>query len=447
MPDESSKPKKGHEHLRPQWAGRDVTEASHGTDLDRDAALHEFDGKLPRHEAEDKAYGEYKHQTHAKAAAHHLQGIKLAEAAGDNREGRKHGLMYQLHLKQLGHEPVGPVPKEVQQHLDAASGSEGHKFYNFKPHRGDIFVLDNLGKTEEKHMADTNETLTLNWERHDDNSGGYHEHLDKSEGVLYRTWEVPHGARPSQHVLVKSDGFSQRALGYFGSRHEAMAKAESLSKEGQQLSLTPNGVPATAKSEGAGLAAVRAAQHGNNGGRITEGSASSSSSASGSVSASSLDKEESTTASHSGEESTTASKSFPWKKSEGGTSGEMPAFSMAEECGKCGSSAALCKCGNLGKAELCKKCNKATNLCKCSGMTKSEGLASQAAVAEAEHKAAIEAGKALLQKSLATGTPDVNVFGTAKDGSTTGVDPQAVQQRLHNLYVAARFALDSAAKK
>jgi hypothetical protein len=331
-------------------------------------------------------------------------------------------------------------------------------------------------------MADNNETLNLEWTRKDDNSGGFHEHLDKAEGVLYRTWEVPHGARPSQHVLVKSDGFSQRALGYFESRHAAMAKAESLTKEGQQLDLTPNSVAQTAKVEKAdnsGLRAVHAAQKGTGGGRIDEDSSAEGSASSGSSVGKGSKPWEGSSSSRSGSSETSTASSVEkadesgisavrsaqskggyetsegmgasgasYSKSEpGGTSGERDFFSMSEKCGKCGSKADACCCGNLGKSELCKKCNKATNLCKCSGMTKSVGLASQAAVAEAEHKAAIEAGKALLQKSLATGTPDVNVFGTAKDGSTTGVDPQAVQQRLHNLYVAARFALDSAAKK
>jgi hypothetical protein len=357
-----------------------------------------------------------------------------------------------LHLKELGHEPVGPVPKEVQQHLDAASGGDGEqKFYTFRPHRGDIFVLDGLGLgKKEKAMANDNEQLlkTLTWEHRDDNTGGFFEALDKGEGVVYRTWEVSHGARPSQHVLVKHDGVKQTTLGYLAKREEAFRKAE-LHKEAQQLDLTPNSVAQTAKAEGAGLAAIRAAQHGNNGGRITEGSASASSSASGSVSASTLDKEESTTASHSaGEESTTASHSassgFPWAKK---AEAQQDFMSMSEKCGKCGSSAANCRCGNLGKAELCGKCGKAENLCKCSGMTKSEGATLLAAADRAAHEAALATGRDVLAKSLATGTPELTVHGTDAKGNTQGVAPQQIGERLHNLYVAAKFALDAATKK
>ena len=37
-----------HKHLRPQWAGRDIVNKDHGAELDHAAALHEFEGKLPR---------------------------------------------------------------------------------------------------------------------------------------------------------------------------------------------------------------------------------------------------------------------------------------------------------------------------------------------------------------------------------------------------------------
>lgn len=489
MADESSSGKKkpsasaGHKHSRPQWAGRDVTDLEHGHELDREAALHEFDGKLPRHEAEDKAYHGYKRKQHELAAAHHLQGIKMAEAAGDERQGRKHGLMYQLHLKELGHDAIGPVPKEVQQHIDAGHAGEGGTLYNFKPHRGDMFVLDAMGalgkNDKEKVMAD--DTMKLDWERHEDNSGGYLEHMDKSERVVYRTWEVPQGARPSKHVLVKHDGFKQTTLGYSNSRDEALAKAANLVKEAQQLSLTPLGTPQTAKADnggldavhtamgkadGSGLARIHAAMRGA-GTAAAEGSASASSasasmskgslSASGSASsASSMGKasasmEESTTASHpAGEESTTASHSAskelpPWmRKAEGQTSGEMGNFSMSEKCAKCGSKAADCRCGNLGKSELCRSCGKASNLCKCScgkmGKTDAEQRAEAQKLEKAEHDRLMAAGAEAL-KGISAELPATTV---AKGEDLQKSD---VAGRLRNLYVAAKFLLDGAAKK
>ena len=152
MGDEHSNASK-HKHLRPQWAGRDVLDKEHGTDLDRESALHEFEGKMPRHEAEDKAYGDYKRQAHAPRPRLTTSGVSSSpEATGDMREGRKHGLMYQLHCKQLGHEAIGPVPKEVHQHLDASGDdAENQKVYSFKAHRGDISTSlpDELGKKKE----------------------------------------------------------------------------------------------------------------------------------------------------------------------------------------------------------------------------------------------------------------------------------------------------------
>ena len=581
-----------HKHLRPQWAGRDVCDLDHGADLDREAALHEFEGKLPRHQAEDKAYSDYKHKQHARAAAHHLQGIKLAEAAGDEREGRKHGLMYQLHLQHLGHEPIGPVPKEVQQHLDAGSGSDGGKFYSYKPHRGDIFVLDGLGKKEKNMAMDNDEILNdldlgddglgdvlLDWERHDDNTGGFLQAMDKTERLVYRTWAIERGARPTQHVLVKHDGVRQTTLGYFDTREDAlavaegfttMAKADQLEKEGQLLSMTPMGVPQTAKSEGkkpklgsggrfeqlknklshksgvhdpaavaaaigrkkygakrmgemshhkaeessgsrssasgsasggensglarlhtamgkadnAGLAAVRAAQE--KGGKeasegmgasasassVSKGSASwegSSSSASSpsassvskgsapwegsSSSASSMSKGSHSTSMSNSEGSASISHSdgetrlrARMDKAEGQTSGEHSFFAMAEsnKCAKCGMSD--CKCGNLGKAELCRMCKKATNLCKCPPMHKAEAERLNAEDEQKAHEARLEEGRQKLSKSLAKGIPEVHTFGKNEKGEAVGTAPENLGERLHNLYVAAKFALEKAGK-
>jgi hypothetical protein len=448
--------KQEHRHLRPQWAGRDITEADHAQDLDREAALSEFDGKMPRHEAEGKAYSEYKRTQHAKAAAHHLRGIRLAEAAGDNREGRKHGLMYQLHLQALGHEPIGPVPKEVEQHSQG-DGSEGsHKVYSFKAHRGDIFVLpdETLGK-KEKSMADTNTEMQLEWERHDDNTGGFHKALDKSDRhAEYRTWAIDKGMmKPAQHVLVKFDGVKQTTLGYFDTQAEAMQKAEGevgLRKNAAHGAGIPLGVAATAKAEtglGAlksamgkagneGIAAVAAAQR--QGGKEASDAMGSSGSSYG--------KEElsaSASSSSAGGSKSASDNKPPWMRKD---LTDFEAKSEGVRCGKCGSKAEACKCGNMGKAELCKRCGKAENLCKCSGMGKSEAQQKLADEEKVAHERQYALGKEVLAKVETTGSGPTGSFGLDKDGKATGVSPQELQARLHDIYVAAKFVVDKAGK-
>jgi hypothetical protein len=101
----------------------------------------------------------------------------------------------------------------------------------------------------------------------------------------------------------------------------------------------------------------------------------------------------------------------------------------------------------MGKAELCQKCHKAENLCKCSGMTKAEGAAKIAADEKTAHEAAYKLGQEVLAKVERTGTGDLVFSGKDKDGNATGTTTADMHSRLHNLYVAAKFTVDSAAKK
>jgi hypothetical protein len=437
----------GHQHLRPQWSGRDILDKDHAGDLDRESALHEFDGKLPRHEAEDKAYSSYTKTQHAKAAAHHLTGIKLAEASGDSREAGKHGLMYQLHLQALGHETVGPVPDEVQQHLKGGSADDGKSIYKFKVHPGDIYVLPgNLGKQETHTMA-TQETpaapKTLTWTEHDDNSGGFLEAVDTDARLSYRTWAVPQGAKPVQHVLVKTDEYRrQTTCGYFAKAElaqeaaegqTALAKAErDAGAAGAQLSKAE----ALAKGASSGLAALKAAQAakkelsaGGSGGEIREGSSSPGKGP----------HEESSTA--GGEGSSAGGGKPPWLKSEGSAGGSAEA-----KCGKCGAGKSMCKCGNFGKSELCKRCGKSEPVCKaggkCKPMTKGEAAVVLADGEAEAHKARLAEGTQLLAKVATESFAPMTGFGTDAKGQTTGTSPAALAANLRNVYVVAKAILD-----
>lgn len=117
------------------WLGRTILHPSHHEELEQNAAVNEFGLKMPRKEAEAAAYADYEKRQRTQAAAHHLAGMKAAHAAGDMEAARKHGMMYQLHVKALGHEPVGPTAPAI------AALLQGQKVYRFKPHKGDTFAV------------------------------------------------------------------------------------------------------------------------------------------------------------------------------------------------------------------------------------------------------------------------------------------------------------------
>lgn len=133
-----------------------LTDPTHADELEQKAAGMEFNDKIPRHIAEQKAYESYKKDQHMQGAAHHLKGLRAAQASGDRDEGRKHGAMYEMHAKQLGFEPWAEVPQELHSYLAKEKQEPSHKF---KAHKGDLLVLDKqkkeLEKTEIQQMFGT----------------------------------------------------------------------------------------------------------------------------------------------------------------------------------------------------------------------------------------------------------------------------------------------------
>lgn len=121
-----------------KWNNNPIVSQDHIPDLERDAALNEFEHGLPREEAEEKAYKEYKTKHHSSAAAHHLRGLKAAQEAGDIDEAHKHGVLYSIHMEHLGHDPMDKVPDEIQK---LASDEGKPKMYRFKSHTADKILL------------------------------------------------------------------------------------------------------------------------------------------------------------------------------------------------------------------------------------------------------------------------------------------------------------------
>jgi hypothetical protein len=120
------------------WYNRPILSQDHIPELERSAALLEFGHGMHREDAEKHAYANYKVQHHQHAAAHHLRGLKAAQAAGDIEEAQKHGVAYSLHMENLGHDPMEAVPPNIRA---LAEAEDKPKAYKFKSHAGDALIL------------------------------------------------------------------------------------------------------------------------------------------------------------------------------------------------------------------------------------------------------------------------------------------------------------------
>ena len=121
----------------PKWLGRSILSEDDTNDLERRAAIHEFDKKMPRQKAEEAAYVDYMTDRRREAAAHHLRGLKVAQAAGDMEAARRHSVMYGLHLKALGGNPYDAPPPEVTRMAEQGQA----KHYKFKASPGDYYAV------------------------------------------------------------------------------------------------------------------------------------------------------------------------------------------------------------------------------------------------------------------------------------------------------------------
>lgn len=121
------------------WQGRPIVHDSHREALETASAIKEFEHGLSREDAEAEAYAEYTKQNHLEAAAHHLRGLRAAQANGDMDEAQKHGVAYGIHMGQLGYDPLDQVPEDVQALVTAEDRSPTYKF---RAHKADRLLLD-----------------------------------------------------------------------------------------------------------------------------------------------------------------------------------------------------------------------------------------------------------------------------------------------------------------
>jgi hypothetical protein len=129
------------------WMGKPISHEDHHGELELAAALNTHALKMPKGEAEAKAYKDYTDKQSKEAAGYHLAKIKEALAAGDKESAKKHGMLYNLHMKNLGLDPMSPPPDDVLHYSAKAANSE----YKFKGHSNDVILgtaLQPLEKSE-----------------------------------------------------------------------------------------------------------------------------------------------------------------------------------------------------------------------------------------------------------------------------------------------------------
>lgn len=198
----------------PMWEGRPIVDEAHAGDLSAHAASLEFDHHMDRHDAAQSAHEHYVRDQRMGAAAHHLAGIGAAQGAGDLEESRKHGAMFELHMRALGLDPAAPVPQEIQAKL---ASIDKKKLFRFKPHDADQFAISErtsepLGKAEAcdcewTHTLSTREQCRAPGSRRVGDKHYCHHHADmaaKMEAIRYRDdGKDPHIETPA--ALEKSE--------------------------------------------------------------------------------------------------------------------------------------------------------------------------------------------------------------------------------------------------
>lgn len=155
------------------WQGRTIYDPKHTHDLNQMAAIKEFGQELnpktqkpyTREEAEEAAYNHYRGEHLRRHAAHHVAGMKMAQAAGDMQSLYEHKLLYNEALKHLQQAHVegggqgepysanGPVPPDVAMYVSPNYSS----LYKFKSHPADDLVLSGWKKPDTRvpEMAQT----------------------------------------------------------------------------------------------------------------------------------------------------------------------------------------------------------------------------------------------------------------------------------------------------
>lgn len=133
---------------RGMWLGHPTLDKAHEHELHLAAALHEFQGGMPRHEAEARALEDYRREWHARAGAHHFAGMKASHAVGNMEDAKRHHALYALHVRALGEDPMGPVPESVRKYHSGAGTDKQPHAYRFHGHDADEYLIQPVTKHE-----------------------------------------------------------------------------------------------------------------------------------------------------------------------------------------------------------------------------------------------------------------------------------------------------------
>lgn len=121
-----------------KWLDKYPTvDESHAHDLEREAAINEFERGMPRTEAEAAAHGAYSQKHHIDGAAHHYAGLQAATATGNHAARLEHGYKLAFHRAALGHDHMSEVPDDIK----ARSKQVAADAYG-KEHASDIFLAN-----------------------------------------------------------------------------------------------------------------------------------------------------------------------------------------------------------------------------------------------------------------------------------------------------------------
>lgn len=209
------------------WQGHPAKDENHVRDLDLRAAIFQFHHGLDRTAAEERVKHEDRVERHRAAAAHHLDGLRAANAVGNTEDAAKHHSFYSLHLKALGLDPAGPVPSEVQRHRESDERSHAYKFkaspddqFLVNPVQDNAPVQETLGKSE---------TFTKR-------------QLDPAEGYVISHFDEEHESGRPMTIVVAHD-----------SNGEAVGSADLLHTGD---SLTANNVEVEPKHRRKGIASA-----------------------------------------------------------------------------------------------------------------------------------------------------------------------------------------------
>lgn len=233
------------------WQGHPVRDEKHRNDLDMKAAIFQFHHGMDRTAAEHRVKHEDRVERHQQAAAHHLDGMRAAYAVGNHEDAQQHHAMYSLHVKALGQDPAGAVPKDV---AHWQGDKEKKHAYTFKGHGDDQFLVQPVRDTPppqaglakaEGSMPDStcencgNKRSPI--EVQNDYCSGCAKEIDEAgkQAQANMNWGEPEGHKPLLDALRNAG--TPEAIG--GAKDKLLSYLKGIGIEGASIEAPPAPIP------------------------------------------------------------------------------------------------------------------------------------------------------------------------------------------------------------